>query len=85
MRTTAAVVRLHPPKPIILDDGPEAVAFVASEIRLSNLTYKQISERSGVCVQTVSNIACADTKLPRWMTVVKIARALGWSLQAHRN
>lgn len=84
MRTTAAVLRLHPQKPILLDDGPETIAFVAAEIRISNLTYKQISERTGIGAQTISNIACGDTKLPRWITLAKIARALGWSIQATR-
>lgn len=83
MRTTAAIIRLPLQRaPVKLDDGPATIAFIASEIRRSHLSYKDLAERSGVCFATISNIACGDTKLPRLSTVVKIALALGWSIYA---
>lgn len=81
----ATIVRLRKNEPIMLDDGPEATAFIATEIRISNLTYQQIAERSGVGANTIGKIACGDTKLPRWMTLVRIARVLGWSIYASRH
>jgi transcriptional regulator with XRE-family HTH domain len=53
-----------------------------SEIRRSQQKYYEIATRSGVSVQTVSNIASGDTKFPRMTTVVRILMSLGWSLYA---
>jgi transcriptional regulator with XRE-family HTH domain len=85
MSAAAKILRLRPSQPIKLDEGPESVAWIASEIRLSNVSYKDLSQRCGVCTQAISNIASGDTKLPRWSTIVKIALALGWSIYAHND
>lgn len=85
MSAAAKILRLRPPQPIKLDEGPESIAWVASEIRLSSLTYKQLSERTSIGATTISNIACGDTKFPRWSTIVRIALALGWSIYAHNE
>jgi transcriptional regulator with XRE-family HTH domain len=84
MSAAAKVVTLRRPSrgPIELDDGPQTIALCQSEIRRSQQKYYEIATRSGVSVQTVSNIASGDTKFPRMTTVVRILMSLGWSLYA---
>jgi DNA-binding phage protein len=82
---TAAILRLPTLHRVTLDEGPATVAFVAQEIRLSGLTYQKLAARTGICVATISRIACGDTKLPRMSTVVRIALALGWQIEAVKD
>lgn len=80
---TARILQLpRAARTVQLDEGPETCRFIAAEIRRSNLSYKDLSERCGVCIQAISKIACEETKLPRHSTIIKIALALGWSIYA---
>lgn len=82
----AKVLRLpHSSETVALDDGPATIALCQRAIRSSHLKYNEVATRSGVCTQTVSNIACGDTKQPRMSTVVRILMVLGWSIHATKN
>lgn len=82
MALAAKVLRLPTQPPVRLDDGPATIDLCRREIRRSKLKYMEIASRSGVCVQSVSNIASGDTKFPRMSTVVRILMVLGWSIYA---
>lgn len=84
--TTARVLKLPlANRTVRLDDGPETIAFLVAEIRRTHFTYKELSERCGVCAQAISKIACHETRFPRMATVIKIAMALGWSVYAETS
>jgi transcriptional regulator with XRE-family HTH domain len=58
----------------------ELCEFVASEIRASRMKYSKLASESNVCAQTISNIACGQTKSPRASTVLSILKALGFEV-----
>jgi hypothetical protein len=83
---TAKVLRLRGSNEVVhLDDGPATIALCQRAIRASHRKYLEIGSRSGVCTQTVSNIASGQTKFPHMSTVVRILMALGWSVYASQH
>ncbi len=84
MRTTAAVIRLHDQAPIVLDDGPETIKFCQAEIIRSRLEHSQIAIKANLCSSTVARIAYGDVKSPRFATVCRILKVLGWRVYASR-
>lgn len=83
--TTAKIVRLPGPQPTPLDDGPATLALLQREIRRSGWRYSKIADRAGVCALTVSRLAYGDTKRPQMPTIIRILKALGWSVYASED
>jgi hypothetical protein len=82
----AKVLRLRGSTEVVeLDDGPATIALCQRAIRASTRKYYDIGARSGVCTQTVSNIASGDTRYPRMATVIRILMALGWTITASQQ
>jgi transcriptional regulator with XRE-family HTH domain len=44
------------------------------------MKYSKLASESNVCAQTISNIACGQTKSPRAATVLSILKALGFEV-----
>lgn len=66
-------------------DIGELAAFVGYEIRSAKLKYNKIAELAGVCPQTVSKLAYAQTTYPRANTVLQILAVLGFEIVARRR
>lgn len=43
-------------------------------------TWNQLAENSGLSCQTVMNLGDRKTKYPRFMTIYRLAKAIGWEL-----
>lgn len=85
MKSSAAILRLPSQSQLVkLDDGPATIELCRRAIRASHLKYYEIAQRSGVCVQSVSNIASGDTRFPRMSTVIRILMAMGWEVYASK-
>ncbi len=51
---------------------------LASEIGKSHLTFKQLSESTGLCASTVSRMYYRETRFPRIQTVIALFEHFGY-------
>jgi hypothetical protein len=85
-RTAAAqVVRFPGRRSVTLDDGPQTIALVQSEIFRCGRTYRQIGDDAGLAHTTVQHIATGQTRRPALSTVARLLMALGWTLIAQEQ
>lgn len=83
---TATVLRMPSQRRSIkLDDGPQTIRLLQSEIFRSGWSYTTIAVKSGCSAVTVGNIAIGHTKRPAMQTIARIFMALGWSIYAHED
>lgn len=81
----AQVVRFPGRRSIRLDDGPQTIALVQSEIFRCGKTYTQIADMAGLNQSTVQHIASGQTRRPALATVARLLMALGWSIIAQEQ
>lgn len=46
---------------------------------------KSLANEAGICQQTLSNLLSGKTRLPWYYTLVKLARATGYTIHIDRN
>jgi transcriptional regulator with XRE-family HTH domain len=59
-------------------DKDPVIDKMRSPVRQSELSYAQISEKSGVSASTIYNWFEGTTKRPQYATVVAVMRVLGY-------
>lgn len=58
-------------------------AIIQTEVMVkmrSGVTYKYMSARTGLCISTISNLACGKTVLPRMDKMYRMLKFLGYKL-----
>lgn len=84
MTRTAKIIPLRRgPETILLDDAEGVCELLQREL-FRFTTFSEIAARAGVCDQTVARLAYGETKQPRAQTMVRVLKALGWTVLATR-
>lgn len=55
----------------------KTIQEIKAYMKQNNITYQELSDRSGIPLNTLKNIFCGKTKHPRIDTMQAIERALG--------
>lgn len=48
-------------------------------------TWNQLASQAGLAYQTVAKLGDRETKWPRFLTVYRLAKAVGWELVIHQT
>jgi len=84
MTRTAKIIPLRRgPETILLDDT-EAVCDLLQRELFRFSSFVEVAAKAGVCPSTVANLAYGETKQPRAQTMVRVLKALGWTVLATR-
>lgn len=83
-RTAAKIIPLRRgPETIELEDTDAVCELLQREL-FRFTSFAEIAAKAGVCDQTVARLAYGETKQPRAQTMVRILKALGWTVLATR-
>lgn len=87
---SATVIRLRPDRTaevVDLADTEAACKLLQRELFVIGRQlngFQQLATKAGLCRVTVIHLAYGDTTQPRFGTVIKLLKALGWTLMARR-
>jgi transcriptional regulator with XRE-family HTH domain len=59
-------------------------SVIKKKLNDKNMSEYELAKRTGITQQSLSQMKRRDSKNPRWLTMVKIADALGISLDEFR-